>query len=170
MSSPTIIVNPLIAGVVAAASTIGAVTQTLSWPTAQPLCSFHPGTGANQLDVFYDAVRPLASATAESLDLTGTTLIDMFGVPVALGHVKLLAFLADPTNTTDLTIGNAANPFVGPFGAGTHTVILKPGDFAMFMRPTTGYLVTNATADLLQISNAAGAAAKYSLLIGGTST
>lgn len=169
MSSPRIIVNPLINGIVGGAASLGSLVKNINWPPTQPLFSFLPGTGVNQMDVWYDAIRQLASNTSETLDLTGTALEDPFGTAIAFGHIKLLAFYADPTNTTDLTIGNGVNPFLAAFGAAAHTIILKPGDLALFVRPTTGYVVTDTTADGLKVANAAGAAANYSLLIGGVS-
>jgi hypothetical protein len=169
VSNPTVNITPSIIATIGAAAAIGALQKTINWPAQQPLFQFTPGTGAGQMDTWYDGTRTLASNTNESLDLTGTALLDPFGVAIAFGHINLIAIRASAANTTDLTVGNGTNPFVGPFGAGTHTLILKPGDLAMFVRPTTGYVVTNSTADILKVVNATGAAASYDLLLGGVS-
>lgn len=169
MSTIRMILNPLISGTVQGAAALGSLVKTINWPPVQPLYQFTPGVGANQMDVWYDALRTLASAATETLDLTGTALEDPFGTAITFGHIKLIGLYAAKENTTDLTVGNGVNPFLGPLGAAAHTLILKPGDCAVFARPSTGYPVTDATAEGLKVANAAGAAGSYSILVGGVS-
>ncbi len=169
MLSPRITVNPAIVGAIAAASKVGNLQKSISWPPQQPLFSFQPGTGSGQMDEWFDDIRTLADGANESLDLSGSSQADFTGVALAFAHVKLLGIYADPANTTDLTVGNGTNPFLGALGAGANTLILKPGELHMFVRPVTGYPVVGGASDILKIANGAGAAAKYTILIGGTS-
>lgn len=168
MSSPSIAVNLNIAGQIQGAADIGSLLKTLSWPPAQPLHNFTPGTGSFQLDTWWDDIRTLASAANESLDLNAS-LTDAFGASVALLHVKLLAIYADPNNTTTLTVGAGTNPFVGPLGGTTPTIALAPGCLSLHTYPTTGWPVVASTGDILKVTNGSGASANYSILIGGVS-
>jgi hypothetical protein len=67
-------------------------------------------------------------------------------------------------------VGNGTNPFVGGFGAGTHTWTIPPGGFIFVAAPVSGWTVTAATADILKISNSgAGTSVVYDICLGGTS-
>lgn len=120
------------------------------------------GVLANQADKVWGDERTLSTGATEDLDLTGV-LKDIFGDNFDLAKVKLLA--------TNLTIGNATSPWQGPFGAATHTLVLKPSEFVILGSPAlAGWPVTATSADLLKVANAAGASAKYKILIVGTSS
>jgi len=125
------------------------------------------GTGAGQATRMWSDVRNLASNTSESLDLSGA-LVDAFGVSVTLTKIKMLIIAADPLNTTVLTAGNVTNGIIAPFLAATGGIIIRPGGLFVAAAPdVTGFGVTDATADLLKIANAAGAAANYSIAVIG---
>lgn len=125
------------------------------------------GSGSGQANKLWDAVRSVASGANDDIDLNGA-LTDPFGVAVNFSTVKAIIIRADGANTTNLTVGNGTNPFVGPFGAAAHTLQLKPGGVIVLVAPQTGWTVTAATADILRIANAAGATASYSITILGT--
>jgi hypothetical protein len=126
------------------------------------------GVGANQADQRFTMQRTVAGGANDDVDLTGT-LVNALGGPVAFVKVKAVIIEALATNTTNLTVGNATAPFVGWFGAAAHTIILKPGDFFAIASPgAAGWAVTATTADLLRVTNAAGAAALYNITIVGT--
>lgn len=127
------------------------------------------GTGVNQVDKIFADQRSLASGATEDLDLVGTALTDPFGVTVSFTKVKGVFLAASANNTTNLTIGNGTNPFVGPFGAGTHSLQLQPGGMIWLFAPHTGWTPTATTADILKVANAAGATATYNVTIIGTS-
>jgi hypothetical protein len=128
------------------------------------------GVGANQSDIEFTDQRTVASGATDDLDLTGTALKDAYGTNIALVKVKAVLIEAAAANTTNLTVGNATAPFVGWFGAGTHTIVLKPGDFFMIASPgLAGWGVTATTADILRVTNAAGASANYTIIVIGTS-
>jgi hypothetical protein len=126
------------------------------------------GIGFNQADRVFSDSRTVAASTNDDLDLSGT-LLDPFGVVVTFAKVKAIVIKASASNTTNLTIGNGATPFIGPFGAAAHTIQLQPGGEINLVAPQTGWTVTNATADILRIANAAGATAAYDIDIIGTS-
>jgi hypothetical protein len=128
------------------------------------------GTGADQADQIWDDERTLTTGANEDLDLTGTALQNAFGTNIAFARIKLLAIVSDPANTTNLTVGNAAsNGWVGPFGAATHTITLKPKGVLFLFDPSSGaYAVTAGTGDLLRVTNAAGASAKYRIILIGS--
>jgi hypothetical protein len=126
------------------------------------------GIGINQADRVFSDSRTVAASTNDDLDLSGA-LLDPFGVVVTFAKVKAIVIKASAANTTNLTIGNGATPFIGPFGAAAHTIQLQPGGEINLVAPQTGWTVTNATADILRIANAAGATAAYDIDIIGTS-
>jgi len=125
------------------------------------------GNGANQANKVFSDTRTLASNTSENLDLVGG-LTDSFGASIALSKIKAIIIVADPANTTTLTVGNVANGIVAPFGAATQSISVPPGGMFMVANPgAAGFAVTDATADLLKIANAAGGSANYDVVIIG---
>jgi hypothetical protein len=126
------------------------------------------GTAAGQADIVFCDTRSLATNTSESLDLAGG-VTDVFGVTRTFVKVKALRIKAASTNTTTLVIGNGTNPFVGPFGSGSHTLSLAPGAEILLSNPVDGWTVTAGTGDILKITNPAGATASFDLDIAGTS-
>lgn len=143
--------------------------SALSLPLALALTN---GVGAGQADEKWSDERTLTTGQNEDLDLNGTALQNAFGVNLALARVKYLLVVADPTNTTNITVGGApSNAWVGPFGAATHTITLKPGGIIEVFDPSAGgYPVTAGTGDLLRVTNAAGATAKYRIVVVGAKT
>lgn len=134
---------------------------------------FTSGAAASQMDRLYAATRTIVASGTDDLDLTGTALQDVLGQNLALVRVKLIAVYANPANTNNVVIGNAAsNQFQGPFGAVTHTVAVPPGGAFMVVAPTAaGWAVTAGTGDLLRVANGgAGTSVTYDVLIGGSST
>lgn len=128
------------------------------------------GVAANQADQLYQKIRTVTSGANDDVDLSGA-LTNFFGASVAFVKVKAIIIEASAANTTNLTVGNATSSgFQGPFGALTHTLVLKPGDFVMLAAPNTGWNVTATSADLLRVANAAGASATYNLILLGTTS
>lgn len=129
------------------------------------------GTGADQADRIFSDERTLAASANEDLDLAGV-LTDALGATFTLARVRAILVIALATNTNNVVIGGAAsNAFVGPFGAATHTVSVRPGGQALFVnRDATGWPVTAGTADLLRIANSgAGSSVTYRIVIIGCS-
>jgi hypothetical protein len=132
---------------------------------------FANGVLAKQADILYADELTIAGGAFVDIDLNGS-LTNAAGVPVTALKIASIALLADPTNTTVLTVGGApANAFVGPFGAATHTLKLAANGQIAFSDDSLAGLgpVTAGTADLLRIANAAGAAAKVKVAIVGRS-
>jgi hypothetical protein len=121
------------------------------------------GTGADQADKLWHNEESIGDGANYDLDLTGV-LKDCFGDNFDAAKIKFLVVYNTSTTKT-LTIGNeGSNPWVGPFGAGTHTISLKPAtatnySWAVLVADPNGYTVTAGTADMLRITNEAGAAA-----------
>lgn len=125
---------------------------------------FGSGTGAGLADIAFSDHRTLASATSENLDMSGG-LTDAFGQTIVALKVKAIEVHADETNTTNITVGAAAsNTFVGPFNDATDAIVVKPGGRFVIADPV-GWTVTPATADILKVTNSAGAAGSYRIKI-----
>lgn len=130
---------------------------------------FTDGAGANQAQKVFTDTRTLTASSTEDLDLAGG-LTDAFGNVLTLTEVKAIIIKAAAGNTNNVIVGGAAsNQFVTPFGAGAHTVTVRPGGMLMLVAPdATGYAVTAGTGDLLKIANSAGSTSvTYDILILG---
>lgn len=115
--------------------------------------SLADGAGANQANVAYFKDINIAASGTDNVDLAGSAT-DRFGQTVNLTGVKAVLVTADATNTNDIIVGNGTNPFVGPFGAGTHTIAVKPGGAFLITNPSAaGFGVTGSTADILKLAN-----------------
>ena len=100
-------------------------------------------------------------------------LADDLGQAQNFAKIKVIMIKASSANTNDLVVGNAAsNGFIGPFGAATHTVAVKPGGTLLMECSGTlaGWPVTAGTADILKLANGgAGSAVVFDIAILGTS-
>ena len=140
-------------------------------PSISKSLSVASGTGSGQADLLYAGTRTLGASATEDLDLAGTMLQDVFGANLTFVDVMGLFVSAAAANTNTVVIGGAAaTQFVGWFGAATHTVALRPGQWITFFHPTTGFPVAAGSTDLLRIGNGgAGTSVTYDILIWGTS-
>lgn len=117
------------------------------------------GTGADQANGVYVDDFSIAASGTLSIDLSGA-LTDAHGNALVFTAIKEIAIVADPTNTNDIIIGNGTNPFLGPFGAGAHTVTVGPGGrFNVCNYSAAGWAVTAATADILKLANSSSGTA-----------
>ncbi|MEV4059726.1 hypothetical protein [Nonomuraea dietziae] len=134
--------------------------------------SLTDGAGLNQANRLWSDERVLAASANEDLDLAGT-LADPFGAAITFARVKALLVAASPANANNVVIGGAAsNQFVGPFGAGTHTLAVRPGGLLALTAPdATGYAVTAGTGDLLRVANSgAGSSVTYQIVVVGAAS
>jgi hypothetical protein len=149
-------------------STVG-LAATVAEAKALGDFTFTPGTGANQADSVYTASSTITTGATLTLDLKGS-MVDAFGAAFTPAKLRLVYIASRNSNTTDLTLfGNAASPLILNTAATTTT--LTPGDvFLATRRATAGITVTAATADIVQIVNAAGASAVVDIVLVGTSS
>lgn len=129
------------------------------------------GTAAGQADLIFSDTRTLAASASESLDLAGS-LVDALGATLTFARVKCLYVAAAAGNTNDVVIGGAAsNAFVNWVADATDKVRVRPGGALLLWAPgATGYPVTAATGDLLQVANSgAGTSVTYDVVIIGAS-
>lgn len=129
--------------------------------------SYANGTTTGKANRLYAASVALTDGGTTDLDLAGGSLTDMLGAAITFVNIRAIILSARATNSTNVTVGNDAAAFVGPFGAAAHTVVLKPGMTACFF-DDVGWAVTATTADIIQLVNAAGAAATVDVLLLGT--
>lgn len=134
---------------------------TLTWTT---------GTGLNQANAIFSDQRTIAASSNDDLDLAGG-LTDGLGATLTFTRIKAILIFAAVANVNNVVMGNAAaNGFVGPFGAATHTLSVRPGGLEVLMAPdATGYAVTAGTGDILRIANSAGGSSVvYDIVLIGT--
>jgi len=153
-----------------AALDLGSDESNISRSFAVSLAS---GTAAGQADRLYSKTHTLAASTNVDLDLAGG-VTDANGVTITFAKVKGIYVEAASGNTNNVVVGAAAsNAFVGPFGAGTHTLSVRPGGLkliAVGSADLNAYAVTAGTGDLLRIANSgAGTAVTCHVIIWGTS-
>jgi len=126
------------------------------------------GTGNDQGNsVYSDSLQLAASANAD-IDLSGS-LLNPFGTTILFTKIKGIYVFAKRTNTNSVIIKPAAaNSFLGPFGAATHTITLLPGAYIELVHPLAGWTVTPGTDDKLNFANsAAGTVVDYDVEIVG---
>jgi hypothetical protein len=147
--------------------TVGAESATAKISTAFTWTIAH-GTGINQAQHCYQGVRTLTTGATEDLDLQGA-LANTFGVTL-FSALKFIGVSAAAANTTNLTISRPAGATgVTLFGAVSGSLApLKPGGFFAFADPSAaGVPVTATSADLITITNSAGASATYTVVLCG---
>lgn len=135
--------------------------------------SFLDGVASGECDYLHMSERTIASATFEDLDLNGTSLLDPLAGPIAavrLVGVFVMNRRRDPlaaANTTNITVGAGSNPATAGWLGGTTPTVgpIRPGGFFFMMNPDSSGMgaVTAGTADILRITNSAGAAAVFCL-------
>lgn len=146
---------------------IGDVIHNVNYNANVPMGN---GTGLNQINQVYVDKNTLAASATVDVDLAGG-LVNALGQTLTLTRVKAIIVKADPANTNDVVIGGApANAFIGPFGAATHTINVKPGGVVALIAPdAAAYPVVAGTGDLLRFTNGgAGTSVNYDLMILGT--
>lgn len=127
------------------------------------------GTSSSKADLVFSDQRTLAASATENLDLAGV-LVDLLGTTLTFVKVKAIFIKAAAGNTNSVIIGNGTNPFVGGFGAGTHTWTVPPGGLFCVAAPVSGWTVTASTADILKIANSSsGTSVTYDVIVIGTS-
>lgn len=131
--------------------------------------TFTPGTGNGQANIVFADTRTIAASSNDDLDLAGV-LSAVFGGTITFATIRAIMVRAAAANTNNVVIGAAAsNQFVGPFGAATHTVILRPGDEFLITNRNAGWSVTAGTGDLLRIANSgSGTPVVYDIIIIGS--
>ena len=127
------------------------------------------GVGAGQADnVFSDELTILTGAT-QDLDFAGGGLLDTLGAALTFVKVKALVVIADPTNTTNVTLQPKAGAGLPFLGGTTPTTLLTPGGaFLLFNPSAAGIAVGAGTTDAISLVNAAGASAKVKVIAIGT--
>lgn len=132
------------------------------------------GTGAGQANKIFADTRTLAASATEDLDLAAGALTDAYGTTLTFAKIKAIYVEAAAGNTNNVILGNAtSNAWVGPFGAATHTIAVRPGGVQLLATgeaDTNGYAVTAGTGDLLKVANSGGTTGvTYTIIIVGTS-
>lgn len=133
--------------------------------------SLADGTGNNQADKIWHDTRTLSPGANDDLDLTALANT-IFGSTVTINLVKVKAILIVNTAAAageDLVIGNGPTPFLGPFGAGAHTLRCEADSCLLLANRVDGWTVTNVTADILRINNAGTGEITYKIAVVGTS-
>lgn len=153
----------------------GALSQSGDGGTAQlPVnvsqeLALADGTAADQANAVYIDAFSIAASGSLNLDLAGGGLTDRLGNALNFTAVKAILLIADATNTNNIVVGNGTNPFVGPFGAGTHSLAVEPGgQILLATRTAAGWAVVAGTGDVLKLANSgAGSAVTGTIVIVG---
>ena len=153
-----------LASMLDAAIDIGTVRHDIA---LSPNYTFSDGTGANQIKQVFSDTRTLAASANEDLDLAGG-LTNALGSAITFTRIRGLLIRAAAGNTNNVVVGGAAsNQFATPFGAGTHTLSIRPGGLLLLVaNDATGYPVTAGTGDLLRIANSSsGSSVTYYIVL-----
>jgi len=122
------------------------------------------GTGANQANRTWHAVRTIPTGGNDDLDLAGGLTDLQTGGAITFTSIISVA-IKNRSATATLTIGGGTNT-VTTILPGTSTVVLRPGGFVvLYGADATGYAVVAATGDILRISGTVGQ--QYDIVIIG---
>lgn len=149
-----------------AAADIGSPTYS---PSTVYQSTFTDGTGLNQVNRLFTDRRTIAASGTDDLDLAGA-LEDALGGEFVLARVKGLLVAASSSNTNNVVVGGDDVEWL--FGAAGSTVSVRPGGVFLLEAPdATGYAVTAATGDILQVANSgAGSSVVYDVVIFGAAS
>lgn len=159
-----------------AVSTLNALTHLGVAPahdaTLSVVRDFLNGTAANQCDCIYERRRSLASGAVDTIDINGLTN-DVFGnnIPMLtlVGVVLINEDVGGIANTTNLTLGGGVNAIQNILGTTAATKIIRPGGVFLTLETSASGIatVTPGTADIITITNAAGATNNYQIILIG---
>lgn len=117
---------------------------------------FEDGAGANQANKMFSSRRTINASSTDDIDLSGSLVNDL-GDPVVFTAIKAIQIRHISGGNPAVVGAAAVNPFVGPFGAGTHTIAVPVGGVLMLARNDAGgWAVGAGASDILRISNGAG--------------
>jgi hypothetical protein len=156
----------------ASSSSLQSLTTTVTGSAQESLTY---GTGSGQVNLIVAQDRTLAASSNETLDLYGSTtpLADIFGASTLFRHIKYLAvYIVSGGDVNGVLVGGAgSNPFLGPLGGTSPTVLIYPGGPGLQVgEPTAGWVVSS-TAGQLKIANESSAVSvTYRIVIGGTTS
>jgi hypothetical protein len=126
-------------------------------------------TNATGASVLYVRQGSLAGSETNAIDLYGA-LVDSFGQTVNMARVKWLCLTvtnaATSVRVVQLRPATTAGLTNWCDGA-TGIAVRSPGAFAIFAPDTTGYPVSNAVCDSLEVVNMSTNAAGYELFVVG---
>lgn len=159
--SGTITVRPELTHTPSSIGAANSVSEIITDAFSQAIAD---GSGDGQMNALYQAERNLGATTSENLDLYGG-LTNSFGTTMNFATVKLIIVINDTVG--DLYVGGG-NFSAILNGGTTDEIVIKAGGTLVLVAPNTGYTVTDSSADLLKIENAAGSAIDYQIIIGGT--
>ena len=136
--------------------------------------TFIDGVGSDQFDLTYFSQRVVASGANDDLDLYGSLLTPM-GSTINAAELVGIMVVNRPIdanaapNTTNLTIGGGSNVQTVGWLGGSDTRIqtISPGGIFMMMNPNASGMgiVTNGSADIIRITNSAGASNTYTVAL-----
>lgn len=125
------------------------------------------GTGLSQADVIFSDTR--STAATDSLDMVGGGLLDNLGNVWAPARIKGIIVVAAAANVGNVLLRRPAANGVPFFTAVSDEVPIHPGGVVVIWAPSAaGYVVTAATADLIDLVSSSGTVT-YDIYIVGAS-
>lgn len=136
-------------------------------PQINAIVKYVNGTGNGAFSLLWSDTSTIAASAADTVRLRGAET-DAFGAAINYGAIKAVVVTAPSTNTNNVVIGGAADSaWVGPFGASTHTIAVKPGGWFGFALPNVGWPVAELTKKLKIANSGAGSTVKYTIMTFG---
>lgn len=125
------------------------------------------GTGLAQADVIFSDTR--STAGTDSLDMVGGGLLDNLGNVWAPARIKGIVVVTPTTNPGNVLLRRPAANGVPFFTAAGDEVPIHPGGiFVLWCPSAAGYVVTAATADLIDLAASAGTVSFDIYIIGAS--
>lgn len=167
--SVTLSITPGITITSSTAETTGATSKiTVRLPDGYTAVEYSFGTGAAQVNAMYVNQISLVTSTPQTLDLTALTGGQG---DTSFSKLKCIAIYNNETAGTNkpVILGNGTNPFVGPFGAGSHTLAIPAGcGFIIYTKETAGWAVANGSTDGFKLDPGANNVSVTIALVGNS--
>lgn len=124
------------------------------------------GSGSGQANQAWHDARSIASGATDSLDLAGV-LVNGLGQTVTFTSIKAVIIKFGSGNTTVVSVTRPASNGAPIFAAAADAIPYAANGLFVWCNPNAGIAVTAGTGDLVDLVNAAGAAATYEIVIIG---
>jgi len=123
--------------------------------------AFVDGSASMEVDDMYNAQLTIAGSSSVSIDLSGSTYFNVWGVALAWASLKIAMVQAADANGNTVTVGGGTNPVID-----SCEPVPAKGAIAL-MAPDAGFPVAGGSTDIFKITNNHTAAVTVDVLLIG---
>lgn len=128
--------------------------------------TFGQGEGANEVNMAFHDLVPLANAANHTKNFHDGTLTNKVGIPITMDKFKAL-FVKNLSTDADLTVGDSGANSLALFSAAAGAIAIPPNGEWVFLAPDANGVDCSADADLKFALGAGSSAPGYELVTFG---